>query len=84
MINDITASLRLQQQMSISQLSENKAKTVTKLQTQLEDNRQQAKTMENLMESCKKLLDEDHVKGLLGRAKEVTPLIQRQEKVADK
>ena len=70
--------------MSISQITENKSKTITKLQTQLEENRQRSKTMENLMESCKKLLDEDHVKGLLGRASEVSPLIERQEEVAEK
>ena len=42
------------------------------------------KTMENLMESSKKLLDEDHTKGLLMKAADVAPLVQKQEAVADR
>lgn len=83
LIDDTTASLRQHRHQLLTDLADNKAVTISKIQKQLEENRQQSKTMENLMESCKKLLDEDHMKGLLGRAREVTPLTQRREAIAD-
>ena len=83
-IDDTTASLRQHRQQLLTELAETKSVTVSKIHKQLEENRQQSKSMENLMESCKKLLDEDHMKGLLGRAREVTPLIKRKEAVADR
>ncbi|XP_053402699.1 probable E3 ubiquitin-protein ligase MID2 [Mercenaria mercenaria] len=83
LIDDITSSLRQHRHATLHRLSESKSKILAKLRTQIEENRQQLKTMENLMESCKKLLDEDHTKGLLMRASDVAPLVQKQEAVSD-
>lgn len=83
-IDDMTANLRQHRQQLLTDLADTKTVTISKINKQLDENRQQSKTIENLMESCKKLLDEDHMKGLLGRAREVTPLIQRRESIAER
>ncbi|KAL4234701.1 medial ring protein Mid2 [Mactra antiquata] len=83
-IEDITSNLRQHRHEMLHKLSESKSKILAKLRTQIEENRQQLKTMENLMESCKKLLDDDHSNSLLIQAGEIQPLIQKQEAVYDR
>lgn len=84
LVDDITSSLRQHRHTTLHRLSESKSKILAKLRTQIEENRQQLKTMENLTESCKKLLDKDHTKGLLMRAADLAPLVQKQEAVSDR
>lgn len=83
-IEDITSNLRQHRHATLHRLSESKSKILAKLRTQIEENRQQLKTLENLMESCKKLLNEDQTQSLLTKAGDVTPLLQKQEAVSDR
>lgn len=84
LIDDLTASLRQHRHTTLHRLSESKSKILGKLRSQIDENRQQLKTMENVIESCKKLLDEDHTKGILGRAGDVQPLVEKQEAATDR
>jgi len=84
LIDDLTTSLRQHRHTTQHRLSESKSKILGKLRSQIDENRQQLKTMENVVESCKKLLDKDHTKGILGRAGDVQPLVEKQEAANDR
>ncbi|KAL3859262.1 hypothetical protein ACJMK2_009489 [Sinanodonta woodiana] len=77
LIEDITACLKQHRSSLLYQLERSKVKVTRRIHQQLDDNRQESKKVENLIESCKKLLDEDHMKGLLGRADEIGPIVQK-------
>ena len=82
LIEDLTCALQHNRLSLSEQMSATKSQTLTKLKSQLEDNRNYSKTIENLLESCKKMLDEDHRKGLLSHAGEVEPIVQQVQQLS--
>lgn len=83
LLEDTTSALRQQKQALLQSLTITKSKSITQLQKQLETNSKTSKNMEDLLESCKKILDEDHTKGLLSRATEIPPITQKAQELED-
>jgi uncharacterized membrane-anchored protein len=83
MLEDTTCALRQQKQALLQALTTAKSKSVSQLQNQLDVTSKTSKNVEDLMESCKKILDEDHTKGFLSRATEVPPITKKTQEIED-
>ncbi|XP_071172338.1 probable E3 ubiquitin-protein ligase MID2 isoform X3 [Mytilus edulis] len=83
LLEDTTSALRQQKQALIQSLTSAKSKSVSQLHNHLDVNSKTSKQVEDLLESCKKILDEDHTKGLLSRATEIPPLTEQTQEIED-
>ncbi|XP_050399515.2 E3 ubiquitin-protein ligase TRIM9 isoform X2 [Patella vulgata] len=80
LIHDLTSALDQQKQGLISKMNKQKAHTTSLYKGHSESNKKILKSMENLAENCKKLLDEDHNQEILQKASEVEPILSQIEK----
>lgn len=83
LLEDVASIIHQQKDLHLKNLNEKKEKSINALETYLNNNLTKAKSMENMTEMCKKLLDEDHVKGILEQASEVSPIVEKVEKFCD-
>lgn len=84
LLEDVASIIHQQKDLHVKNLNEKKEKSVTAFETHLNENLTKAKLMENMTEMCKKLLDEDHVKGILEQATQVSPIVEEVEQLCKK
>ncbi|XP_067652133.1 E3 ubiquitin-protein ligase Midline-1-like [Haliotis asinina] len=82
LLQEVTQALDLQKEVVLASIGKQQSQASLQYHSQCDANKALVKSMESLAEACKKLLDEEHTKELLQKAKDVSPIVTKVDQLS--